>query len=66
MNKQTKTVKIQGQTYTHAELAHAIALLSKRGEWYDGENSTHVSDWTEEGDYTGNETFTSLIAEWDS
>ena len=48
------------------ELAQAVARQSNRGEWYDGPDSTNVSDWIAEADLTGNETVESLAAEWDS
>ena len=46
-------------------VAQAVADKSRRGEWYDGPNSTNVYDWVAEGDYSGNETVATLAAEWD-
>lgn len=65
MNTQTKTIKISSGTFTVDQLAALVAAASQRGEWYDGPNSTHIGDWIEEGDYTGDETIESLAAEWD-
>ena len=49
-----------------AVVAQAVASNSRRGEWYDGPNSTNVADWVAEGDYSGNETVNGLAAEWDN
>lgn len=59
-------ITIQTGTYTLEQLAKLVAAASTRGEWYDGEGSTHVSDWLAEGDYDGSETIESLAAEWDA
>lgn len=59
-------ITIRTGTYTLDQLAHLVADASKRGEWYDGEGSTHIADWLAEGDYTGGETIESLAAEWDA
>lgn len=47
-----------------SDLAKAILRISKRGENYDGENSTYITDWLEEGDYS-DMTVEELAAEWD-
>ena len=49
-----------------AVVAQAVASNSRRGEWYDGPNSTNVADWVAEGDYSGNETVNGLAVEWDN
>ena len=48
-----------------AVVAQAVAGNSRRGQWYDGPNSTNVAEWVAEGDYSGNETVSDLAAEWD-
>lgn len=62
----TRTIRVDDRDYTVEQLAAIIGNHSERGEWYDGQFSTHVSEWIEEGDYTGDETLAALIAEWDS
>ena len=47
-------------------VAQSMADKSRRGEWYDGPNSTNVYDWVAEGDYSGGETIEGLAAEWDN
>ena len=47
-------------------VAQAMADKSRRGEWYDGPNSTNVYDWVAEGDYTSGTTLSALVAEWDN
>ena len=46
-------------------VAQAVASNSRRGEWYDGPNSTNIIDWVVEGDFDGSETVDGLAAEWD-
>lgn len=60
------TITISTGTYTLEELARLVADASERGEWYDGEGSTHIKDWLAAGSFDGNETIESLAAEWDS
>lgn len=60
------TITISTGTYTLEQLAKLVANASERGEWYDGEGSTHIEDWLAEGSFDGNETIESLAAEWDS
>lgn len=49
------------------ELAEQIAAKSKRGMWYDGENSTNLIDWLAEGDedHIKSSTIDELVLEWD-
>jgi len=55
-----------GETGKALEIvAESVARVSLRGQWYSGENSTHVSDWLEDGDIDVNDTIVSLAAEWD-
>lgn len=56
-NKDNEAIKI---------VAQAVASSSRRGEWYDGPNSTNIIDWVAEGDYSGNETVDVLASEWDN
>lgn len=65
MTTQTKSITISTGTYTLDQLAKLVASASQRGEWYDGPNSTNISDWLAEGDIDGTETIESLAAEWD-
>ena len=46
-------------------VAQAVASDSRRGEWYDGPNSTNIIDWVAEGAFDGSETVDGLAAEWD-
>ena len=46
-------------------VAQAVANNSRRGQWYDGPDSTNVAEWVAEGEYTGGETVNGLAAEWD-
>ena len=46
-------------------IAGAIARNSERGQWYDGPNSTNITEWVAEGHLTGNETLDQLVTEWD-
>ena len=46
-------------------VAQAVASNSRRGEWYDGPNSTNIIDWVAEGAFDGSETVDGLAAEWD-
>ena len=46
-------------------MAQAVADKSRRGEWYDGPNSTNIIDWVAEGAFDGSETVDGLAAEWD-
>ncbi len=66
MNEQVKTVMVRGKAYTYEELAWEIASHSNSGEWYGLENdSTHISEWLAQLDFTGGETIESLAEEWD-
>lgn len=49
------------------ELTDQIAKLSKRGHYFDGENSTSLYDWLAEGDpeYVAGATHKELANEWD-
>ncbi len=47
-------------------VAQTVASNSRRGEWYDGPNSTNIIDWVAEGDYTSGTTLSALVAEWDN
>ena len=47
-------------------VAQAVAVASRRGEWYDGPNGTNVYNWVADGDFDGSETVTTLAAEWDN
>ena len=47
-------------------VAQAVASNSRRGEWYNGPNSTNIIDWVAEGDYSGDETVEALASEWDN
>ena len=46
-------------------VAQSVASNSRRGEWYDGPNSTNIIDWVAEGAFDGSETVDGLAAEWD-
>ena len=46
-------------------VAQVVAEKSRRGEWYDGPNSTNIIDWVAEGAFDGSETVDGLAAEWD-
>ena len=46
-------------------VAQTVASNSRRGEWYDGPNSTNIIDWVAEGAFDGSETVDGLAAEWD-
>lgn len=61
----SKRIAIADGTFSAEELARLVAAASDRGEWYDGEASTNILEWIEEGDYSGDETVESLAAEWD-
>jgi uncharacterized protein YoaH (UPF0181 family) len=56
-NKSDEAIKV---------VAQAVSSNSRRGEWYDGTNSTNINDWVAEGDYSGGETIEGLAAEWDN
>jgi len=65
INTMNETITISTGTYALIELAKLVASASNRGEYYDGEGSTHIEDWLAEGSFDGNETIESLAAEWD-
>lgn len=49
-----------------SDLAKAILKISNRGENYDGQNSTYITDWLEEGQGNYDDmTVEELAAEWD-
>lgn len=47
-----------------SDLAKAILRISKRGENYDGDGTTYITDWLAEGDFS-DMTVEELAAEWD-
>ena len=59
------SITIKTGTYTLNELAELVIDVAERGEWYDGDNSTHISDWLAEGDFDNSDTVESIAAEWD-
>lgn len=49
---------------TTQEIAAAVLQISNRGETYDGQGTTYLSDWLTEGDTSGM-TIEQIAAEWD-
>ena len=49
------------------EIAKMIVEISERGEYYNGEGSTTITEWLEEGDveYIKSASIEELAAEWD-